>query len=234
MTRLLWLVLFASQVGYAGGFSLYTEGSAAEVGNFAAGSAAEAADASIGWYNPAGLVFLQKHQILLSGVAVVPRSTLSGVSTYMTGIFPAYQQSFDALKGGREAVVPALHYTYPLGTRAAVGFNVVSPFGLSSHWPAQSPLRYAATLTKMTAVNASPALSGLITDHLAVGLGLDVQWAQVFFDGVAGSPAGLQYLESIGAPVTPTFLDSSSSNQGTSIGIGFHGGVLGLFNDHHT
>ncbi|HAT8971145.1 TPA: transporter, partial [Legionella pneumophila subsp. pneumophila] len=46
----------------AGGFSLYTEGAGYTIGNFAAGVAAEAADASTGWYNPAGLVLIRDQQ----------------------------------------------------------------------------------------------------------------------------------------------------------------------------
>ena len=228
------MAMMAGQAGHAGGFSLYTEGSAAEIGNFAAGSAAEAADASIGWYNPAGLVLLKKDQILVSGVGVSPSNKISGDSRYDTVDFAPYVQSFKGLNGGREAVVPAIHYAHPLGERAVFGFSLVSPFGLSTQWDEQSPVRYAATLTKLTAITASPEMGALLTDHIAIGAGLDLQWAHVKFDGVAGSPAAMQYLESLGSPVTPTFLDSSSLNEGTSFGVGFHAGVLGLFNNHHT
>jgi long-chain fatty acid transport protein len=223
-----------SQSSHAGGFSLYTEGSAAEVGNFAAGAAAEVADASIGWYNPAGLVLLQKDQVLLSGVGVFPSTKISGTSTFNTVDIPPYTQSFTRLSGGENAVVPALHASHRLGPRAVLGFSLVSPFGLSTSWNDTSAVRYAATLTKMTTVNASPEMGALLTDHLAIGAGLDLQWAQVKFNGTAGSPAALQYLEGFGAPVTPTTLDSSSANQGSSFDVGFHAGLLGLFNQNHT
>ena len=39
-----------AQAAYAGAFSLYTESSTTALGTFAAGVAAEAGDASIGWY----------------------------------------------------------------------------------------------------------------------------------------------------------------------------------------
>lgn len=230
------LVLCISTISssYAGGFSLYTEGSAAEVGVFAAGAAAEAQDASIGWYNPAGLVLLQKDQVLLSGVGVMPVSKISGTSTYYTDDLPPYQQTFVKLSGGQQAVVPALHLSHPLGQRAVFGLSVVSPFGLSTSWPEDAPTRYAATLTKLLTANVSPEMGVLLTQHLAFGAGLDWQYADVKFDGVAGSPAALQYLESFGAPVTPVFFDSSSNNEGASIGVGFHTGILALFNQNHT
>lgn len=219
---------------YAGGFSLYTEGSAANVGNFAAGAAAEAADASIGWYNPAGLVLLQKNEALISGVGVFPETKISGLSSYQSeGVLP-YQQSFSHLSGGVEAVVPAVHISHPLGPRAVFGLSIVSPYGLSTKWEDDSSVRYAATLTKLTTANVSPEMGVLLTDHLAFGAGLDLQLADVKFDAVAGSPAALQYTQSYGGSVTPTLYDSSSINEGTSLGVGFHTGLLGLFNQNHT
>ncbi len=234
--RLTSLALFISTISssYAGGFSLYTEGSAAEVGVFAAGAAAEAQDASIGWYNPAGLVLLQKNEALLSGVGVMPVSKISGTSSYYTDALAPYQQSFVKLSGGQQAIVPAIHLSHPLGPRAVFGLSVVSPFGLSTSWPEEAATRYAATLTKLLTANLSPEMGVLLTDHLAFGAGLDLQYADVKFDGVAGSPAALQYLESVHVPVTPSMLDSSSNNEGSSMGVGFHTGLLALFNQNHT
>ncbi len=218
----------------AGGFSLYTEGSVSELGVFAAGSAAQAPDPSIGWYNPAGLVLMAEDGIVLSGVGVFPNTTLTGTSTFRTDDYLPYVQSFDTLNGGRNALVPALHLAHPLGERAVFGFSIVSPFGLSTDWGNDSPLRYAGTLTELLTLLVSPEIGGYITDNLSIGVGLDLEWARVTFNAVAGDPAGLQYLESFGAPVTPTFLDSRSENTGNSFGIGFHAGVLAFFNDEHT
>ena len=229
------LALMSSQTLHAGAFSLYTESSAAAIGNYAAGIAAEAADASTGWYNPAGLVFLNKQEAVLSGVGVFPSSKIYGTSSYVTEGIPApYIQSFNGLQGAENAVVPALHYAKPLGDKAAFGFSVVSPFGLSTDWGTTSPVRYYATYTQLMTINASPEIAGKLTDNLSVGLGLDLQWARVTFNAVIGSPAALQFLQSIGGLVTPTTLDSTSVNKGSSFDVGFHAGVLNTYNDNHT
>ncbi|MDF1645540.1 MAG: outer membrane protein transport protein [Legionellaceae bacterium] len=219
---------------FAGGFSLYTEGSVSELGVFAAGAAAQAPDASIGWYNPAGLVLMNEDGIVFSGIGVFPRTTLTGTSTYQTEGVPAYVQSFDSLNGGRNAVVPALHLAHPLGERAVFGLSIVSPFGLSTDWGNESPLRYSGTLTELLTLVVSPEIGGYLTDNLALGVGLDLEWARVTFNAIAGSPAALQYLQSLGGLVIPTTLDSRSENTGDSFGIGFHAGVLAFFNDEHT
>jgi len=224
----------ASTCAYAGGFSLYTEGSVSELSVFAAGSAAEAPDASIGWYNPAGLVLINKDQALVSGIAVVPRTMITGMSTYNTTDVLPYEQSFTNLRGSRKATVPAIHVAHPLGARATVGLSVVAPFGLGSDWGKTSPVRYSGTLTNLAVIDLAPQMGAYLTDNLAIGLGLDVQFARVTFNAVAGSPAALQYLQSIGGLVDPTTLDSTSDNQGNSMGVGFHGGVLALSDDKRT
>lgn len=228
------IALMSAQSVHAGGFALYTESSASAIGNFAAGIAAEAADASIGWYNPAGLVHLKKQEMVFSGAGVFPSSKLSGTSTYVTEDIPAYTQSFSGLQGAENALVPAFHYALPLGDQAAFGFSVVSPYGLSTNWDTSSPVRYQATHTKLLTVNASPELAGKLTDNLSIGAGLDLQWAKVKFNSVLGSPAALQFLQGQGALVIPTTLDSTSNNEGSSFGIGLHAGLFSTFNDDHT
>ncbi|MDF1826951.1 MAG: outer membrane protein transport protein [Legionellaceae bacterium] len=232
------LSVTASMPAYAGGFSLYTEGSVSELSVFAAGSAAEAPDASIGWYNPAGLVLIKNNQALISGVGVFPRTMLTGTSTFTTTDelidIPPYEQSFTNLRGGRQAGVPAFHLAHPLGERATFGLSVVAPFGLGSDWGRTSPVRYSATLTSLETIDLAPQMGAYLTDNLSIGLGLDIQFARVTFNGVAGSPAVMQYFQSLDYDVDATTLDSTSDNQGNSMGVGFHGGVLAFFNDKHT
>ncbi len=231
--------IMANQAAHAGAFSLYTESSAAAIGNYAAGAAAEGADASIGWYNPAGLVLIHQQEVVMSGVGIFPSSKLSGTSTYSTnspflGSIPNYVQSFSHIQGAEKALVPAFHYAKPLGTNSTFGLSVVAPFGLSTNWGEHSPVRYQATLTDLKTINVSPQIGGKLTDHFSVGAGIDFQWAQVKFNQMLGSPAALQFVQSLGVPVTPTFLDSLSYNKGHSFSMGFHAGILGMFNDNHT
>ena len=72
------ILSLTSAVAQAGSFSLYTESNGYAVGNFAAGIAAEAFDASTAWYNPAGLALIHEQQMIVGGVGVLPSTTLSG------------------------------------------------------------------------------------------------------------------------------------------------------------
>ncbi len=240
MASLAVIAMMTSQAVHAGGFSLYTESSAAAIGNFGAGVAAEGADASIGWYNPAGLVLIKEQQIVLGGVGVFPSTQLTGTSTYTTQIPSVdtrqYVQTFSGLQGGESALVPSLHYALPLGDRAAFGLSIVSPFGLSTNYSDTSPIRYAATRSQFETVNVSPELGGKLTDHLSIGAGLDLQYARVKFNSMIGTPAFAQFLAMIepGLGVTSTAFDSQSDNSGNSFAVGFHAGVMSMFDDNHT
>lgn len=239
MVSLAVATMITSHAVSAGGFSLYTESGAAAIGNYAAGIAAEGADASIGWYNPAGLVLIKKEQVVLGGVGVLPSTQLSGVSNFISqnpagGFFDPYIQSFSGLQGGENAVVPSLHYALPLGDRATFGLSLVSPFGLSTNYDKNSAIRYAATESKFETFNVSPELGGKLTDNWSIGAGIDLQYARVHFNSVIGAPAYLQYFQGLGYDTSPQAIDSTSVNIGDSFGVGFHAGTLFMFNNNHT
>lgn len=224
--------ILASSVANAGGFSLYTEGAGYTSGNFAAGVAAEAADASTGWYNPAGLALIHDQQAVFAGVGVFPTAELSGTSTFRSGAVVPYTQTFANISGGENAFVPSFHYALPLGQNATFGLSMVSPFGLSTDWGPDSPVRYQGTFTELITTNISPELGAKVTDNFAVGAGLDLQYARVKFNRMIGAPTVFRALPEAG--FNAAYGDSLTYNKGDSWGVGFHAGVMGMFNDNHT
>lgn len=228
------LGMMASATVQAGAFSLYTEGTGSAISNYAAGVAAEAADASTGWYNPAGLALLDRQQIVGGGVGVFPVTSVTGSNTYSTVVVPGVltatnTEAFVSEDGAKEALVPSFHYANPVSENITLGFSLVSPFGLSTDWDRYSPMRYAATYSELLTVNASPVIGARINQNFAIGAGLDLQYARVKFNRVLGSPA----LLSLGG-LPANLLDSESLNEGYSFGVGFHAGLMAMFNDNHT
>ncbi|MGQ3888871.1 OmpP1/FadL family transporter [Legionella sp. CNM-1927-20] len=221
---------------YAGSFSLYTESSAVAVGNYGAGIAAEAADASTGWYNPAGLSLIRNPQAVSGGVGVFPSSKITGTSTFFTSTVPipalrTYTQSFRDLDGADDAFVPFFHLAYPLGPNATAGLTFNSPFGLATNWSRTGPVRYAATYSELITTNIAPEIGGRVTENLSLGLGIDLQYSRVKFNRVLGAPAFGQ----LPIPgLSPTVLDSYSYNKGDSFGVGFHAGAMAMFNENHS
>lgn len=231
------LVLGICSSIHAGSFSLYTEGSVSAVQNFAAGVAAEGRDASVGWYNPAALVLLKKPEFVGGGIGVNPVARLTGTSRLYQYdpndevdpiLYGPYTQSFYNLDGGREAIVPNLHFALPVGDKVVYGFSIVAPLGLASNWPEDSPVRYAGTYSNLRVIDFAPEMGGLINEHFSVGLGIDFQWANVNFDNVVGAPAVLPII----VPDVPvTEWDTVVRNHGNSFGMGFHAGYLFKWND---
>jgi long-chain fatty acid transport protein len=233
------LSVLAASTAHAGSFSLYTESSAAAIGNYAAGVAAEAADASTGWYNPAGLALLHNQQVVFGGVGVFPSSKLTGSSTFHVDTVPLpfrdYTETFSGIEGGKSAFVPSFHYARPLGENTTFGFSVVSPFGLSTDWGIASPVRYEATFSELITANFSPELGTKLTENFAVGAGLDLQYARVKFNRMLGVPNVINTANAVfGGTASPYADDTLSYNKGSSFGVGYHVGIMGLFNEQHT
>jgi long-chain fatty acid transport protein len=218
-----WLILLSPVTIFSCSFSLYTESNGYAIGNFAAGTAAEARDASTAWYNPAGLAEIHQQEFIVAGVGIIPYMSLSGNTSFNTPVppVPSYEQQFQHLNGAESGLAPSIYYALPLGDRAtfALSFNV--PFGLSTAWDPKSALRYGATYSKLLTLDFAPNIGGQITDNLAIGAGIDFQYAKVDFDSIVGAPAALDALD-----LDPTLWDSTSRNHGDSFGLGFHAGVL--------
>ncbi len=223
------VVMMANTVANAGSFSLYTESSAAAIGNYAAGIAAEAADASTGWYNPAGLSLIHQREGVLGLVVISPKAKLSGISTYSSTGIPPFRERFYNISGGKMGYVPSGHIAYPVGPNTTIGFSMVAPFGLATDWNDKGPVRYQATSSNILTSNLSPEIGSRVTEHFAVGAGIDLQYAHVRLNRVLGSPDTLT-----AARVSPLTLDSYSNNKGNSFGVGFHAGLMALFNEDHT
>lgn len=222
------LSILATGAAHSAGFSLYGESNGASTGNVAAGIAAEASDASTGWYNPAGLVLVKNQQAVFGGVGIFPVSKMSGRSVFATPGAPSYVQTFNDIQSAENAFVPSFHYALPLGDSATFGLSVVSPFGLATDWGPSSPVRYSATYTEFLSTTVSPEIAGKLTDNFSVGAGLDLQWARVKFNQMLGAPTA-GFING-----NPMLLDSFSFNKGDSYGVGFHVGVMGMFNDNHS
>mgnify|MGYP001014185737 CR=1 FL=1 len=225
--RLFLLMSAAGTLGFtshamAAAYQLW-EQDGASIGNYHAGRAAEAPDASTAYYNPAGLIRIKNQQVVFALDPVLTDFKFNGTMNVSTaglgslGPVPATGQ------GGTYNTVPSLNYAAPLNDRTVFGFSVVSPFGLETNYGSSSPVRYAATLTSLQIVDISPSLGIALNDKLSIGFGADVERARGEFDLVAGSPI-LNFF-------TDTNLDTPSKNVGYSWGYGYHLGALFQFSE---
>ncbi len=221
------LVSTAGAIGFsthaiAAGFQLW-EQDGASVGDYHAGRAAEASDASIAYYNPAGLVRIHNQQVVLGLDPILTNFKFRGTMDVSTEGLGSQGPTPGVAQGGTFNIVPDLNYAAPLNDRVVFGFSVVSPFGLKTDYGNNSVVRYAATLTSLQVVDIAPSLGIALTDKLSVGFGADFEHARGEFDLVAGNP----FLNTI----FMRNMDTPSTNVGYSWGYGYHLGAMYQFNE---
>lgn len=194
---------------FASAFQLW-EQDGASVGNFHAGYAAEASDASTAFYNPAGLTRFKNQQLVFAGAGVFTsvkyQGTVSVNQLENTGPQPVTAQ------GGTVGLIPALHFATPMNDYLGFGFSVDVPFGLKADYGKSTLLRYITTESSVMVVDISPSIAIKVTNKASIGLGPDVQVMKGEFDQV-------------GTYADET-MDSDGINQATDTGYGYHAGVL--------
>jgi len=118
------LMALATPSVYAAGFALI-EQSASGQGLSYAGAAANAEDASVMWFNPAGLTEVAGHEAILAGHLIVPKSEFSNDGSYTT-YTGAISGNDD--NGATSGFVPNLYWKgHYSGYELGLGINV--PFG---------------------------------------------------------------------------------------------------------
>ncbi|NKB47599.1 MAG: transporter, partial [Legionellales bacterium] len=219
----------------AGGFQLF-EPSAVAIGNFGAGAAAEASDASVNFFNPAGLTRFNTTQAVVFVGLVDTGSKVTGTSSQTVLPFPPYVESGVA-KGGTTNPLGAFHIARPLAPNVVFGLSVTSPFGLRTEYKGDSFVRYQATKSELITLDVSPSLAVKLTERLSVGLGVSAQYAKANLNSMVGLPQCFDNpaCDSLPAPAMnsayPDFFDSASLNSGFDWGWGINAGVLYEFNE---
>lgn len=173
----------ASTSAMAAGFQLYEE-SAAGTGDYHAGYAAEADDASTEFYNPAGMVRL-KHTEASAGAVLIPLdANFKGTVTQMLGTPPTPfgSAATDWVSGSTTNFIPNIHLVMPFKERWAVGFGVTVPFGLATNYPAGGTSSYGATVTRLEAINFNPNIAFAVTDKFSLAAGVDVVYGTASYD----------------------------------------------------
>jgi long-chain fatty acid transport protein len=158
----------------AGGFALL-EQSASRLGTAFAGTGAAADDASTIYFNPAGLLRLDRPQVSLvtSGIEITSEFNDSASAA-------AFGQPLGGNGGDAGAwnFVPSAYLAAPINERWAVGIGVNAPFGLATDYDAGWMGRFHALRSEIETLNVNPSLAYALSDRLAFGVGIDYQRLQ--------------------------------------------------------
>lgn len=175
-SSLLIALLTPTSMSFASGYKI-NEQSASGVGNAYAGRAAVVEDASVVFYNPAGMAFMEKAEIStgLSYVNVDARMK-SGTSTSKYGNVST-ENDGDFNDGGDfvpDPVIPFFYATSPVTDKIAVGVGVYVPFGAASDYEDGFIGQHFADKTLVQGVEVQPTIAYKFNDQFAVGFGLDI------------------------------------------------------------
>ncbi|MBI4356959.1 MAG: outer membrane protein transport protein [Gammaproteobacteria bacterium] len=171
------LSLSVSTVLWASGFQ-NNEAASSYLGTAFSGTAASAYDASTAFYNPAGIMQLNKHQAMASGTYIHGDFDY----THTSGTIPTGPAGANNLTGKQHddpavpSVLPAIHYTNPLTDRWGVGFSITSPFGLATEYDMDAIQRYHATRSELITIDLNPSLAYQATPWLSAGVGVSAQY----------------------------------------------------------
>lgn len=185
LSRLLLLVPFAVPLTvYAGSFVL-NEQSVTGLGVAFAGGAAAAEDASTLFFNPAGIVLLDRGEMQLAANAIITNAEFRNEGTRYNlpgtpfdGLLITGNNGGDA---GAIHVIPNLYLTQPVfrnnGNDLSVGLGVSAPFGLETDYDPGWVGRYASLRSKLVTLDIQPTISYRLFNRLSFGVSLDVQRA---------------------------------------------------------
>ncbi|MDQ8032777.1 fatty acid transporter [Bordetella genomosp. 1] len=175
--------LGAAQV-HAAGFQLL-EQNASGLGNAYAGSAANPENASVMYYNPAGITYL-KGANATAGVNFIwpsfkfrdngdsrnPGAPGLPGSTGLGGSVPTGGNGGDA---GHLGVVPNAYFSWQVNEQWYLGIGVGAPFGLMTEYDDDWVGQYHSNKFDIRTINVNPTIAYKVNDQFSMGFGLNWQ-----------------------------------------------------------
>lgn len=210
------LTLFSlfSMNAHASGFALI-EQSASGQGLSYAGAAANTEDASVMWFNPAGITSVD-NQMILATHLILPSVKFNNDGSYIKNsdgtTSPLFGVSDD---GAKQGLVPNFYWKSQLaGFDVGLGVNV--PYGSTVDYDQDWVGRYHAVYTQTKSINLNPTIAKKVSDNLSVGFGLNAQYLKV----------NLTQKIDFGLTGTPQTNDGYADIEATSIAYGYNFGMI--------
>ena len=212
----------------ASGFALI-ENSASGQGNAYAGAAAHATDGSTVWFNPAGMMKLDRDQLVFVGHIISPSASFTNNGSMLAS---GAQLTGLGDDGGSLALVPNFYWVKTINDSMKFGLGVNSPFGLATEYDNNWVGRYHGVLSDLKTVNFNPSLAYRINDRVSIGGGLDIMLGTIDLSSaidfgsvcVAEISAGFCTTQGADPQTVDGFADLSGDNL-DNISTGFNLGI---------
>ena len=172
---------------HASAFALI-EQSASGLGNSFAGAAAAADDASVIFYNPAGMSLLPDGKQVSAGLALINLSAkFSDGGSVAAGGRPLGNSGGNA---GDLSAVPNVYFAMDLARDWKVGVGVSVPFGLKTEYDPAWMGRFQAIKSDISTLNINPSVSYKLNQTVSLGFGLNYQSIDAEFTNAVSLGAG--------------------------------------------
>ena len=156
----------------AAGFALKEQSSSAQ-GTAFAGATAGIDDPSTIFFNPAGLIKMERSGSSISLSYIIPTADLQN-ATASSGAFGSVSgpSSGDV---GQDAVLPASYLAWDYSDDLKFGLAITTPFGQATNYDGNWVGRYDALTTKVNSININPVFAYRINEIFSIGGGPVIQ-----------------------------------------------------------
>lgn len=169
------LALLGCGAAQAGGFALIEQG-AAGMGNAYAGASAVSNDASTVWFNPAGMLELDRPQFAVAAHAISVANEFEDKGSTLNAAFDLAPVQGETTKDpGGTSIVPNLYYVRRFTDNLAFGLGISAPFGNSTDFGREWTGRYQAVESGVSVIDINPSLAFRVNDKFSIGGGISVQ-----------------------------------------------------------
>ena len=122
------------------------------------------------------------------------------------------------------ALVPNFSATQSfLDGKLSAGLSTQSPFGLETHWDANSPMRYVATNSRLNMVDIMPAVAYQVHPKVSVGVGADYV---NLFNAQLDRQVNVTFVNTFILGTPSVNADATSSLRGQAAAWGYHAGIV--------
>lgn len=207
-------------------------------------NAAEAADASTIFHNPAGLTHLPGGQVSINTFVVLPSvKYYNARGQYFVTHAPIQGETSGKISSA--ALVPQMYASYQINNQITAGLGFYIPFASGTEYSHNSVLRYNVNETELTTFDINPTIAFKLNEQHSFGVGLIAQHTNAklrqyadFMTTTKLQTAGLAQTGNAtaiaqvgGGLLSSNAMDGYASLKGNDWGIGFNWGWLWNIND---
>jgi long-chain fatty acid transport protein len=192
-----------------------------------AGRTSTADNSAVIFNNPAALVDLPTHSVLIEG-----QYYDTSVTFHDTGSMDVGGNSLSGGNGGDAGitqVVPGFYFANALNQHWSYGLALNVPFGLSVKWPSNWVGRYQVTESGIKTVNVNPTAAYRVSPSVSIGFGISAQYTSVklanAIDFGAVCLSQLSVATCTGLGMTPQAADGKVTVKGDDWGYGYNIGL---------